>query len=317
MNQIVGERRGRMRVASIGECMVEFADVGGGRFARGFGGDTLNVALYLARLGADVSYVTALGDDPLSGAMIAAWQAEGIRTGEVMRLAGRMPGLYVIDRDARGERSFLYWRDRAPAREIFDRLDEEALERLSQFDWLYFSGISLSLYGEKGCERLARLLAATRSRGGRVAFDSNYRQRGWPDADTARRCFRQILPHVDLALPTFDDEQALFGDPDPDACAARLRDAGVREIVVKRGEYGCVVYDGASRTEVEPERRIDPVDTTAAGDSFNAAYLAARLAGAAPTEAARTGHKLAGVVISHPGAIIPRQAMPAEILGRG
>jgi 2-dehydro-3-deoxygluconokinase len=306
-----------MRVASIGECMVELADVGGGRFARGFGGDTLNVALYLARLRVEVAYVTALGDDPLSDAMIAAWEAEGIRTNEVMRLAGRMPGLYMIERDARGERSFLYWRDRAPAREVFDRADVAALERLSTFDWLYFSGISLSLYGEKGCERLTELLAMIRRRGGRVAFDSNYRQRGWPDADMARRCFKQILPHVDLALPTFDDEHALFGDPDPDACAARLHNAGVREIVVKRGEHGCIVYDEAGRTEVEPERRIDPVDTTAAGDSFNAGYLAARLAGAAPTAAARSGHKLAGVVISHPGAIIPREAMPAEILGKG
>jgi 2-dehydro-3-deoxygluconokinase len=306
-----------MRVASIGECMVELADVGGGRFARGFGGDTLNVALYLARLRVEVAYVTALGDDPLSDAMIAAWEAEGIRTNEVMRLAGRMPGLYMIERDARGERSFLYWRDRAPAREVFDRADVAALERLSTFDWLYFSGISLSLYGEKGCERLTELLAMIRRRGGRVAFDSNYRQRGWPDADMARRCFKQILPHVDLALPTFDDEHALFGDPDPDACAARLHNAGVREIVVKRGEHGCIVYDEAGRTEVGPERRIDPVDTTAAGDSFNAGYLAARLAGAAPTAAARSGHKLAGVVISHPGAIIPREAMPAEILGKG
>lgn len=305
-----------MRIASIGECMVELADVGGGRFARGFGGDTLNVALYLARLGVDVSYVTALGDDPLSDAMIAAWTAEGIRTDEVARLPGRMPGLYMIERDARGERSFLYWRDRAPAREVFDRADDAALERLSAFDWLYFSGISLSLYGDSGRARLAELLAMTRRRGGRVAFDSNYRPRGWPDAETARRCFAQILPHVDLALPTFEDEHALFGDPDADACAARLRDAGVREIVVKLGADGCIVYDGNGVTKVEPERRVDPVDTTAAGDSFNAAYLAARLAGAAPREAARTGHKLAGVVISYPGAIIPREAMPAELLGR-
>ena len=303
-----------MRLASIGECMVELADVGGGRFARGFGGDTLNVALYLARLGVDVSYVTALGDDPLSDAMIAGWKTECIRTDEVLRLAGRMPGLYMIERDARGERSFLYWRDRAPAREFFDRADGAALERLSKFDWLYFSGISLSLYGEKGRARLTELLAMTRRRGGRVAFDSNYRGRGWPDAETARRCFEQILPQVDLALPTFEDEHALFGDSDADACAARLRSAGVQEIVVKRGADGCVVYDGTGRTEVEPPQRIEPVDTTAAGDSFNAAYLAARLAGAAPSEAARAGHKLAGVVISYPGAIIPREAMPAELL---
>src|SRR5262249_24916044 len=152
-----------MRVASIGECMIEFSRGKDGLFVRGFGGDTLNTALYLSRLGVATSYVTALGDDSLSEAMLAEWRAEGIETGEVLRLAGRLPGLYMIERDARGERSFLYWRDRAPAREFFDRADDVTLERLSHCDWLYFSGISLSLYGETGRGRLRGVVAAPRS----------------------------------------------------------------------------------------------------------------------------------------------------------
>ncbi|HWX57784.1 PfkB family carbohydrate kinase, partial [Bradyrhizobium sp.] len=156
-----------MRVASIGECMIEFSAATSSLFTRGFGGDTLNTALYLARLGVDTSYVTALGDDPLSEAMLAAWQAEDVKTDEVMCLPGRLPGLYMIERDARGERSFLYWRDRAPAREFFDRTDDVTLERLSRFDWLYLSGISLSLYGETGRARLTELLGAVRRNGGR------------------------------------------------------------------------------------------------------------------------------------------------------
>src|SRR5271156_3356070 len=203
-----------MRVASIGECMIEFSAAGEGLFARGFGGDTLNTAVYLARLGIDVSYVTALGDDALSDAMLTAWRSEGIATDEVVRLPGRVPGLYMIERDARGERSFLYWRERAPAREFFDRADAAALERLSQFDWVYFSGVSLSLYGKSGRGRLRELLAAVRSKGGKVAFDGNYRPRGWSDAASARCAFSEILPLVDLALPTLEDEQALFADAD-------------------------------------------------------------------------------------------------------
>jgi 2-dehydro-3-deoxygluconokinase len=199
-----------MRVASIGECMVEFSAATDGLFARGFGGDTLNTALYLARLGVNTSYVTALGDDPLSDAMLAAWKIEGIKTDEVLCLPGRLPGLYMIERDVRGERSFLYWRDRAPAREFFDRADDAALERLSRFDWLYLSGISLSLYGEAGRARLTELLEAVRRNGGRVAFDGNYRPHGWGDTATARRAFNDILPLTDLALPTLEDEQALF-----------------------------------------------------------------------------------------------------------
>ncbi|MGD0846284.1 sugar kinase [Bradyrhizobium sp.] len=306
-----------MKVASIGECMVELSDGGAGLFSRAFGGDTLNTALYLARLGIETSYVTALGDDSLSSAMLDAWRAEGIHVDEVLRLPGRMPGLYMIERNALGERSFLYWRDRAPAREFFDLVDDAALERLSRFDWLYLSGITLSLYGDRGRARLIELLTMARRNGGRIAFDGNYRPRGWSDAAAARRAFDSLLPHVDLALPTLEDEQLLFGDADADSCAARLRGAGVAEIVVKTGARGCIVYAKGIRTEVPPEAVLQPVDTTAAGDSFNAGYLAGRISGASVTEAARAGHRLAGVVIRWPGAVIPKDAMPTSGLRKG
>jgi len=306
-----------MKVASIGECMIEFSAARDGLFARGFGGDTLNTAVYLSRLGIDVSYVTALGDDALSDAMLAAWRAEGIDTHEVLRLPGRVPGLYMIERDARGERSFLYWRDRAPAREFFDRADDATLERLAGFDWLYFSGISLSLYGETGRSRLRELLVAARRRGGRIAFDGNYRPRGWSDVESAQRAFNTILPLVDLALPTLEDEQALFGDADAAACVARLKARGIGEIVVKRGPLGCLIETAGRRAEIPPPQIVQPVDTTAAGDSFNAAYLAARIVGVAPEQAAQAGHRLASVVIMSPGAVIAREAMPRDILISG
>ena len=306
-----------MKVASIGECMIEFSQTPDGAFRRGFGGDTLNTALYLSRLGVDASYVTALGDDPLSDDMLANWQGEGIKTGLVLRLAGRLPGLYMIERDARGERNFLYWRDRAPAREFFDRADGSLLDRLAQFDWLYLSGISLSLYGDSGRARLLELLAAARRNGGKIAFDGNYRPRGWNDSATARSVYEQILPLTDLAMPTFEDEQALFGDQELQHCVDRLRAMGIGEIVVKRGAMGCVVATGGEWIEVPTPRVEQPVDTTAAGDSFNAAYLAARIRGSAPQEAALAGHRLAAAVILSPGAVIERERMPNNILKSG
>jgi 2-dehydro-3-deoxygluconokinase len=306
-----------MKVASIGECMVELSDAGAGSFCRAFGGDTLNTALYLARFGVKTSYVTALGDDPLSVMMLDAWSAEGVNIDEVVRLPGRLPGLYMIERNTLGERSFLYWRDRAPAREYFDFVDDVTLERRAHFDWLYLSGITLSLYTDRGRERLIELLMMARRNGGLVAFDGNYRPRGWSDSATARRVFDKLLPYVDLALPTFDDEQLLFGDGDADSCAKRLQAAGIAEIVVKMGPRGCVAYSEGNRVEVLPDAVLHPVDTTAAGDSFNAGYLAARITGASVIEAARAGHRLASVVIQWPGAIIPRNAMPANPIAKG
>ncbi|MEE8272285.1 MAG: sugar kinase [Alphaproteobacteria bacterium] len=301
-----------MKVAAIGECMVEFSPRPGGGYIQSFGGDTLNFAVYLARLGAAVDYVTALGDDPFSAEMLAAWRAEGVGTDLVDIAPGRMPGLYVIRTDADGERSFHYWRDRAPARELFARAHASGLaERLAGYDWLYLSGITLSIYGRDGRAVLFEVLDAARRHGGRVAFDGNYRPRGWnEDAAAARGAFAEILRRADLALPTFDDEHALFGDRDAEACASRHRAAGIGEVVVKQGERGCLVGTGDDAVWVPTERVAAPVDTTAAGDSFNAGYLAARLGGADAPAAARQGHRLAATVIRYPGAVIPRDAMP-------
>lgn len=296
--------------------MVELSRVSDGVFSRGFGGDTLNTAVYLARLGIDVTYITALGDDALSGVMLANWEAEGIRTGEVLRVPGALPGLYMIERDSNGERSFLYWRSEAPAREFFDRADDATLDRLSQFDWLYLSGITLSLYGERGMPRLIELLETTRRRGGRIAFDGNYRPRGWRTPEHARRAFDKILPLLDLALPTAEDEQMLFGDVDGHATLERLTSAGVKEVIVKRGPQGCLVAAGGEVVDIAPPAIVSPLDTTAAGDSFNSAYLAARIGGASPRDAARSGHRLAAVVIMSPGALIPRELMP-DLLTHG
>ncbi|HYD66507.1 sugar kinase [Azospirillum sp.] len=304
------------RVAALGECMIELFRRPDGALTMGFGGDTLNTAVYLARLGTAVDYVTALGDDPHSDAMLAAWAAEGVGTGRVPRLPGRLPGLYMIETDDKGERRFLYWRDRAPARELFVLPQSPALvEALEGYDLLYLSGISLAIWGEEGRAVLYPLLDRVRRRGGRVAFDTNWRPRLWPDRATARRAYDAMLARTDIALPGVGDLRDLYDDADADAVLGRVRAAGVPEIVLKLEEPGCRVVDDGLNAPVDalvPAERVTAVvDTTAAGDSFSAGYLAARLAGRTPEAAARAGHRLAAVVIQHRGAIIPRAAMAA------
>lgn len=305
------------RAVSIGECMVELSPRPGGLFGLGFGGDTLNTALYMARLGVSVDYATALGDDAFSDRMLAAWREEGIGTGLVPRLAGRLPGLYLIERDASGERRFHYWRDRAPARELFALPQTPSIEQaLTGYSLIYLSGISLSLYGEEGRARLFAALDRARAAGARVAFDTNYRPQGWASPQAARAAMNAVLPRVDIALCSLDDERAVHGDADAASAAARLRATGVNEIVVKLGGEGALVAAADEPPQQVPAARSDHpvIDTTAAGDSFNAAYLAARTVGRSPLVAARAGHALAAVVVRHPGAIIPRTAMPEDLL---
>ncbi|MEM7026049.1 MAG: sugar kinase [Pseudomonadota bacterium] len=302
------------RVASIGECMIELSHREGNTLALAYGGDTLNFAVYLVRLtrrsDVAVDYVTALGDDAYSEAMVALWQSEGVGCDLVQRLAGRLPGLYTIRTDSQGERSFTYWRSASAARDVLRTAAAGALvERLAGYDVLYLSGVTLSILDQDQREILMGLADSVRGAGGKVVFDSNYRPAGWPDRDEARAVFDQILRRADIAMPTLDDDQALFGVADAEACAGRLHDLGVGEVVVKLGALGCRVSSGAEALVVPAETVADVVDSTAAGDSFDAGYLAARLMGQGPEAAARQGHRVAGRVIGHTGALIPAAVM--------
>ncbi|HLZ67620.1 MAG TPA: sugar kinase [Aliidongia sp.] len=302
------------QVVAIGECMIELSDRGQGTLGLGYAGDTLNTALYLKRTAGArlaVDYLTALGDDPYSDSMLAFWQAEGIGTDSVARLPGKLPGLYMIRTDPAGERRFHYWRSAAAAKLMFEAAETMALgECIAAADLALFSGITLSILSDAGRDRFFEVLAAARAAGTVIAYDGNYRPAGWPDAEAARTCFRRFLKLVDVALPSIDDEANLFGPGDARAVAARLHDLGVAEVVVKQGEAGSLLsIDGAEET-VPVENLVKPLDTTAAGDSFNAGYLAGRLTGLAPAEAARFGGRVAAAVIQHRGAIIPLDATP-------
>jgi len=151
---------------------------------------------------------------------------------------------------------------------------------------------------------LLGLAAGVRANGGRVAFDPNYRPAGWPQPEDARRLFEALAPSISFLLATDSDEALLFGAADPDIHLRRWLDWGADEAVLKAGANGAYLPDGANVPASVPDR-IE--DTTGAGDSFNAAWLDARLRGETAEAAARAGNRLAAQVIGYRGAIMPRE----------
>src|SRR5688572_26666697 len=308
------------KIASIGECMLELSAAQAQPDLRrlGFGGDTLNTAVYLARLDVPVDYVTALGDDPYSERMIEAWRSEQVGTDLVQRVTGRLPGLYMIEVDERGERRFFYWRQQAPAREIFgnDRT-ADLCQALLRYEWLYLSGISLSLYGEAGRERLFELLRQFRAQGGKVAFDSNYRPRAWSSVEVARREIRDQLALTDIVLSSLEDEAGLNNVGTAEEACDLIHGLGPRTVVIKQGGQGCVLSIDGRKTTVPAIKGVKVVDATAAGDSFNAGFLASIFHGEDTLSAARFGHRCAATVISYHGAIVPRDSFISATIGSG
>ena len=305
------------RIALFGECMIELRGQVFGAMQQGFGGDTLNTAIYLVRLSRDrdiqVSYATALGIDVFSDHMLAAWQAEGIDTSLVRLLSNHLPGLYAIQVDPSGERHFFYWRDTSTARDYFDAPNTPLEEVIDELSALYLSGISLAILPPEGRERLLATMARVRANGGMVAFDNNFRPRLWPNLSQARTLYDRAYALSDLVLITLDDEMALRGETSADRALTDVLALGAQEVVVKRGVQPTLVRVAGTppvAVPVEPVPRV--VDTTAAGDSFAGAYLAMRLTDIPPATAARAANRMAGVVIQHPGAIIPAEVMPTR-----
>jgi 2-dehydro-3-deoxygluconokinase len=298
----------KSRAVCIGEVLVELKRGADGRFALSCGGDTFNTAVYLARAGVNVGFASAVGDDSYSDSILALAAAEGISTDLVFRVAGRLPGLCLVESGPLGERSGRYWREGSPVRDLFELPDWMRLaESLLAAKLIYFSGITLSLFSTTGIGRFLAVLEAARQRGAKVAFDGNFRPRGWKgELARTRTVFIETLKRVDIALPTFDDEAVLWGDHSPEATVARLQAFGIGEIVVKNGPNSALVATAASQEFVPVPEVVVPVDTTAAGDGFNAGYLAARLDGRDAAQAAGAAHRLAGEVIRHPGAMLPR-----------
>ncbi len=303
-----------VNVAIIGECMLELRQLvgtAGGHNTKpmemGYGGDTLNTAIYLSRSGAKVSYVSALGDDPMSEWLISQWQSEGIDCVNVVVMPNSVPGMYMIDVDEQGERSFFYWRKNSPASRIFDNADqaESLFDALMSYSHIYISGISLAILPEQSRERLLAFLRRYSERGGAVVFDGNYRPALWQNEAVAKSVYQRVYQVSRIALPTFEDESSLFGYAEAKDVVKAITSLGVAEVVVKMGSEGCLAFSDGGYQFVA-SLPTSPIDTTAAGDSFNAGYLSARLADSSVEQACQLGHALASQVIQHQGAIIPK-----------
>lgn len=304
-----------MRVLSIGEPLIEFTSRrdAPSTFDRRAGGDTLNTAIYLARLMGPgrVGYLSCLGDDPHSQWLRAQIAGEGVDTRFLLERPGARPGLSFVATDAAGERSFAYWRDQSPFRDMFG--DGAGLDALDHADTLFLSAVALAVLRPAGRAALLDALQQRRAQGAAVVFDTNYRPSLWPDAATARDAIARAAKLASLLLPSFDDMAACFGSADPAGAIAALRGMTDAEIILTTGGgpvLRCATgSDRSERHELPPP--VAAVDTTGAGDSFNAGLLAARMAGLAVDRAIAAGARLASVVVTHPGAVIPRTAMPA------
>jgi len=302
------------KIAIIGECMIELSGKPFASQQQSFGGDSLNTAVYLSRLqpSMSVQYMTGLGVDQYSQSMQAAWRDEGIDTSLVTQDETKIPGLYAIAIDATGERTFSYWRNDSAARYMCENSQfDENMASLVDADLIYLSGISLAILPDSSKLKLLDSLASLKQAGVKIAVDSNYRPRLWQSPVHAQQWLDKLYQLSDIALVTGDDEDLLLGTQttEPSVIAKRLHDLGINQVVVKLGSDGAMWSHAGAQGVVTGNKVEQVVDTTAAGDSFNAGYLAAWSSEQSMADCCAWGNSLAAQVIQHQGAVIPTEYM--------
>ncbi|MGI9278672.1 MAG: sugar kinase [Endozoicomonas sp.] len=296
-------------IACIGECMEEQHATASFNDAFRCGGDVYNTAVYMKRSlnnGRKISFITALGHDPLSSTLLDEWKDEGVDCELVGYVKGKQPGQYRIHLSPDGERSFSYNREDSAARYMFTAgLEARQLAELQQgYDLYYLSGITLAILNHHSRRFLLDILQQAKSRGARIAFDSNYRASLWSSGAEARQCISEVLALTDIALLSLDDELELFGDRSLSEVLKRLEQ--IPEIVIKQGGSGCFVKTASIEKQLPAINAENVLDTTAAGDAFNGAYLAARINNEPIEDAIHCAQQMASIVVSYPGAIVPR-----------
>jgi len=300
---------------AIGECMMEVQANGFGPCVLSYGGDTFNTSVYLRRCASpnaiEVSYATGLGVDPLSQQLKLAWTDLGLNLNAIQSIDGKLPGMYLIETDDKGERSFHVWRENSAARAYF-QASETALEKNAHtYDCIYFSGISLAILDDASRKRLFKLLQKVRATGCRVVFDNNFRPKLWPAPKVAQQVYLEAFAVCHTAMITLDDHQAVFEHDHLEDALEHAQTLGVPELVIKRGSDSTLVRETltAPWQSIATERVERVIDTTAAGDSFAAGYLSRRLLGESARLSTEFGNKVAARVIQHRGALIPVEAM--------
>lgn len=305
------------RIVCIGECMVEMAPLETpGTYRMGFAGDTLNTAWYLAKLLGDrarVDYFTAVGTDPVSDQMLDFLTQEAIGTANILRRSDRTLGLYMIQLQ-NGERSFSYWRGQSAARTLAQS-GQDIATALRGADIAYFSGITIAILSQQDRETLMTELEEFSTSGGEIVFDPNLRPKLWTDPQDMTQAIMDAARLSDIVLPSHEDEATWFGDQSPEDTARRYAQQGAGIVVVKNGPGEMIVHSDAGLSRHQPEQVSAVIDTTAAGDSFNAGFLASYIAGEPLDQTIAAGARLAARVVTYRGALVEEAVLGHELAG--
>ena len=294
----------KINVCSIGEAMIEISNIKNSLYNQSFAGDTLNFCNYLDKKKLNAFFLSAIGKSEINQSLLDFVKSKNISTKYIKQINQFEIGLYLIKNKDNGEKQFFYWRDESAAKQYFNNIDFLNLyKELKNFDYIYFSGITLSIIHISKLNNFIKLLKLLKSKKIKIVFDFNIRPTRW-NKKNLNNFFDSVLKFVDICFISGEDMSYWKNKNGIKSYEQIVRKYKLKHSIFRKNAKFTYVFLNKTRYVFKNKLLKTVVDTSGAGDGFNAAYLSNFIVNNDPVLALKAGSSLGSKIVMKKGAIV-------------
>ena len=294
----------KINVCSIGEAMIEISNIKNSLYNQSFAGDTLNFCNYLDKKKLNAFFLSAIGKSEINQSLLNFVKSKKISTKYIKQINQFEIGLYLIKNKDNGEKQFFYWRDESAAKQYFNNIDFLNLyKELKNFDYIYFSGITLSIIHISKLNNFIKLLKLLKSKKIKIVFDFNIRPSRW-NKKNLNIFLDSVLKFVDICFLSGEDMNYWKNKNNIKSYEQIVRKYKLKHSIFRKNAKFTYVFLNKTRYVFKNKLLKKVVDTSGAGDGFNAAYLSNFIVNNDPVLALKAGSSLGSKIVMKKGAIV-------------
>ena len=294
----------KIKICAIGECMMELSNAKNALYSQSIAGDTLNFSSYLDKNIFDISYFTAVGTSEISKRVIRFLQKQKIKTNLVSQISSHEIGLYLIENTKAGEKIFYYWRDHSAAKFFFNNENiKKYKNQLEKYQYVYFSGITLSLFENNNFYNFISLLEFLKKKQVKIIFDFNIRINRWTKKNLNNFLY-SILNFVDICFVSGEDLKFWKNDSSLRNFEKLINKYKIDHGIFRKNAKLTYSIQNKKKYTIKNKFIRKVVDTSGAGDGFNAAYVSNFIIHNDPALALKEASLLGSKIIMQKGAIV-------------
>lgn len=292
---VIGSAIADVLVTGVDAGIFERGSTPAGGISMQTGGDALNEAMILSRLGRRVKLISRVGKDPAGQLILAACERDGVDISGIRTDADLDTGVNVVLVDAKGERRFIT-DPNGGLRKIMPEHVMEAVRKTPIAENGIVSYASMFVHPHM-VDHLPEVFAGIKAKGAVLCVDTTKPKRGEKAED-----IKDALRYIDYLLPNYEEAAMITGEDDPGRIADRFMEFGVKNVIVKLGGAGCLVRNAATNRIVSAVPGIKAVDTTGAGDNFAAGFICGLYEGMSVVDSAIFANAVASLCVERVGA---------------